>query len=607
MAISAFGSAQKRMRKGPYLMATEVSVTSETNNHLGPQGRKKSRQVIPERIGADLRRHSPACVYDAVIIGSGIGGLSAAVALAKQGKRVAVFEQHYTAGGCTHAFTRKGWEWDVGIHYIGSLGLGEPIRVLSEYFTDGRLSWASMGDPYDEYHIGSMKFVGRPGFRAMWSQLREQFPARADRRALRRVLLRVLSVPFALPPLALERIGGRLSWKLAQLYRRYVAPYALRPSSEVLSELVENPQLRLALQLMPTLLLGMSPRDMPFFVAVGLHLHYITGAWYPVGGSSQIALTMLPLIREAGGEVFVNAPVERILTDDNTAVGVRLASGLEVRAPLVISAAGAKNTFGKLLDPQLAERHGYLQKVERARNSDPFMVLFFGLDESTESLKLPPSNTFVLDDELFMSATHTGDLSPLVDKSRGAPTPDDASTGVFLSFPSAKDPTWSERHPDRSVGEMIIFGRHNWFREWEDTQWDKRGAEYETLKERMTEQMLEILYRNFPHLEGHVKHYELATPLTTEHFIGWPEGGAYGISFEDKLTQGDWLRPKTRVQGLFLAGQDATLGSLSGAWLGGVAAALSALGPVDKARLLGALGRIMSRQAVGRVFQRKST
>ena len=104
------------------------------------------------RIGTSYKQHRDLAErWDAIVIGSGIGGLSAAATLAKIGnKRVLVLERHYTAGGFTHTFRRPGYEWDVGIHYIG--GVSHPrgmTRRLFDFITDGELEWADMGDVYD--------------------------------------------------------------------------------------------------------------------------------------------------------------------------------------------------------------------------------------------------------------------------------------------------------------------------------------------------------------------------------------------------------------------------------------------------------------------------
>src|SRR5262245_35525026 len=96
---------------------------------------------------ASYRQQRPTGSYDAIIIGSGIGGLAAAALLAKHaGKRVLVLERHYAVGGFTHTFHRPGYEWDVGVHYIGDLAEGTITRALFDEITDGELQWADLGD-----------------------------------------------------------------------------------------------------------------------------------------------------------------------------------------------------------------------------------------------------------------------------------------------------------------------------------------------------------------------------------------------------------------------------------------------------------------------------
>jgi all-trans-retinol 13,14-reductase len=99
--------------------------------------------------------------FDAIVVGSGIGGLGVAALLAKLAhKRVLVLERHYAVGGFTHTFTRPGFEWDVGVHYVG--GVHDRASATSRWFeflTEGRLDWAPMGEVYDRFLIGGETYA----------------------------------------------------------------------------------------------------------------------------------------------------------------------------------------------------------------------------------------------------------------------------------------------------------------------------------------------------------------------------------------------------------------------------------------------------------------
>lgn len=86
--------------------------------------------------------------YDTIVIGSGIGGLCNAALLSKLGKKVCVLEQHYTAGGFTHSYEREGFEWDVGVHYIGEMQRPTMLKRIFDVISDGNLKWADMDPVY---------------------------------------------------------------------------------------------------------------------------------------------------------------------------------------------------------------------------------------------------------------------------------------------------------------------------------------------------------------------------------------------------------------------------------------------------------------------------
>ncbi|XP_064589494.1 all-trans-retinol 13,14-reductase-like isoform X1 [Zonotrichia leucophrys gambelii] len=301
---------------------------------------------------------------DAVVIGSGVGGLAVAATLAKAGRRVLVLEQHDQAGGCCHTFQQHGVEFDVGIHYVGQLHEGSLLRVALDQVTDGQLCWHRLPDPYDEVTLGARRYLLRSGKVAFVTALEEQFPE--EKEAIREFmrLSKVASRHAAL--LALLKLSPR--WLVTVLLRSGLLPrlspvfrMAATSHSQAAARLTSNPDLR---ALFGYLFYGTAPRDSSFLVNALMVHHYQRGAWYPRGGASEVAFHAVPVIERAGGAVLVRAPVTRVLVSaDGTALGVAVRAGpgeeeLEIRAPLVISDAGIFNTFGKLLPPHVRSQPG---------------------------------------------------------------------------------------------------------------------------------------------------------------------------------------------------------------------------------------------------------
>ena len=105
---------------------------------------------------ASYKRGVTSETWDAIVVGSGLGGLAVAAHLARRAqKRVLVLEQHYVAGGFTHVFHRPGFEWDVGVHYVGGMQPGSFLQRQFAAIGDGSLEWTDMGDVYDEVHVGN--------------------------------------------------------------------------------------------------------------------------------------------------------------------------------------------------------------------------------------------------------------------------------------------------------------------------------------------------------------------------------------------------------------------------------------------------------------------
>jgi len=518
------------------------------------------------RIGRSYKQHGiPAGPWDAIVIGSGLGGLATAALLARhRGQRVLVLERHYTAGGFTHTFTRPGYEWDVGVHYVGDVHRpGTLLRRLFDHLTDGELAWEDLGEVYDRIVIGEetpdvYDFVrGREAWRA---RMHEYFPAERDAidryiehvRATTRTTRRYF-LEKALPP-SLALIGG-------PLLRRPALREARRTVRDVLGDLTRNPRLAgvLAGQYGDY---GLPPGQASWLMHALLVGHYFAGGAYPVGGASRIAATILPGIERAGGAVITSAEVEQILVEDGRAVGVRLAGGEEVRARAVISDAGVAITYGRLLDPDARQRAGVAARLPGAPPSVAHLSLYVGLKRTARELGLERPNQWI-----YPHHDHDRNIA------RYLADPDAPLPVAYLSFPSAKDPDFERRHPGRATIEVIGLAPYAWFARWQDSPWKKRGDDYESFKQRLADRLLEALVRRVPSVATAIDHAELSTPLTTRHFAGHPDGEIYGLSHTPARFEARDLRVHTPVRGLYLTGADVCTAGVGGALMGGVLAA----------------------------------
>jgi len=295
--------------------------------------------------------------------------------------------------------------------------------------------------------------------------------------------------------------------------------------------------------------------------------HYLHGGFYPVGGAWRMAETMLPRIRRSGGEVFTYARVEEILLRDGRARGVRMADGHEIESSCVVSDAGVINTLTGLVPAEVSRAHGYDKLMDRVGPSIGHLGVYIGLEGTAAELGLPRTNYWI-----YPGNDYDGAVDRFVADPSG-PFP-----VVYISFPSAKDPDFERRHPGRSTIEIVAPAPYSLFERWAGTTWGKRGEDYDALKLQLGERLLEHLYQKLPQLRGRVDYWEVSTPLSMQWFCGWNRGELYGLDHDPARFGQDWLRPRTRIPGLWLTGQDIMSCGVAGAMMGGMASATAIAG-----------------------------
>ena len=525
------------------------------------------------RIGYRYRPARLAPEYDAIVIGSGMGGLTTAALLSELGWKVCVLEQHYTAGGYTHSYERNGYEWDVGVHYIGDVGAQTQTRKMFNFLSGGRLEWAPMAAEYDRFYIGDKVFNAKAGKQEFRDNLLRQFPN--EQQAIDDYMKLLAGSGGALSAFGMGRVMKPWQQSLAKPFLNWKTPDVFfRNTYDVLSELTDDKDL-IAVLCGQWGDMGLPPKQSTFLVHAMIARHYLYGGYYPVGGAWKIAESIIPKIQKAGGEVFTYARVNQILVENGKVRGVEMKDGHRIDCECVISSAGVDNTFHHLLPADVVEQSSYEDKLKKVQPSFAHLGVYIGLDQTAEQLGLPKTNYWIYP---------SNDYDAAVDaflKDKDAPFP-----VVYISFPSAKDPDYLNRHPGTSTIEIVAPAPYEWFAEWRDTIWGKRGEDYDNFKARLGERLMEHLYDKVPQVRGQVDYFEVSTPLSTDWFGGYHHGELYGLAHTPERMQQKWLRPQTRIPGLWLTGQDVLTCGVTGAMMAGMLTTMSMVGTRKMAPLM---------------------
>jgi all-trans-retinol 13,14-reductase len=509
--------------------------------------------------------------WDALVIGSGMGGLTAAMLLTRYGgKRVLVLERHYEAGGFTHTFRRPGFEWDVGLHYIGEMEQGARARRAFDHVTGGAVAWQAMPEVYDRAIFcpadrGGQSFDFRRGEERLRADLKTAFPGEA--RAIDKYFAAVkASNRWSGLYYAEKAVPGPVAAPAGGLMRAPFLKWARRTTRAVLEDLTHNRELMGVLTAQWGDY-GLPPGESSFAAHATIAAHYFEGGSYPVGGAGVLAAALAQRLEGLGGLLVTSAEVAGIVVENGRAAGVRMADGRLFRAPLAVSDAGAANTFARLLPKDTTAVDGLRAKLRTVAASTAHLSLYVGLDRSDKELGLEGTNLWV-----YPGYDHDANVE------RFAHDLDAPFACVYISFPSAKDPDFARRHPGKATIDVITMVPYGAFARWAETRWKRRGEDYDGLKNRLAARLRAELERQAPSVAGHIEHAELSTPQTTRHFMNYAEGEIYGVASTPARYLLRELGARTPVRGLYLTGQDALSLGVVGALFGGVVCASAALG-----------------------------
>jgi len=483
----------------------------------------------------------PEKQFDAIVIGSGIGGMSCAASLAMCNYKVLVLEKNQFLGGSMASYSdpkRGNWKWSPGIQWVCDYSKNSVDYMLLKAITGGKASFSPLDDECQIKYFPDLDyqftFVNDKG--KLIEKLKSEFPDESQKIDLYFKYLRILekksgmfSLPKRFPP-GISRIMFGFSKAFKML------PHMDKSVTEVVDDVmtIKNKKLR-AILLSFSHYFGIPLDETPFpFYAYAQNMQF-NGMFYPDGGGDSLVDALVSSVVLKGGEARTSSGVKRIIFEDGRAIGVETEDGTSIFADKLISSIGIKETLFGLVPEQ--ERPTSLVKALKKHHAVPsFLELLIGFEGDISPFGIGRT----------AYKTIIGDPSIM---SRNSTEAGWVCDDLTISFPSLLNKEHED--PGYQTAEMHHETRFEYFEKYEGKQ---DSEEYQKVTERITRHYLDRLEEKFPGLTKHVGYTKLITPLDVKNFTHHDQGSMFGLDIQKAFNPE--LSPRSGIKNLFFTGED---------------------------------------------------
>ncbi len=503
--------------------------------------------------------------FDTIIIGSGAGGLSAALCLARAGQKVAVIEQHYVPGGWCHSFNVDGHRFSPGVHYIGQLDRGQSTNNLYEGLgiANELVFFRMNAKAYEHCWIGEERIDMPATIDQLYESLAERFPK--EKKGLKKYLELVSNVSREIQ--LIPKMNGFWDNITIPYRTRHLGKYGLFSLKRVIGWHIKDPLLKKVLNIQCGDH-GLPPSKASFPLHCALMDHYFNGGFYPMGGGRAIVKAMTNAIKKYEGQIRTGLAVKKILIEKNKkmqAVGVELENGEQIRAKTIISNADPGITYKLVGEENLSNK--LIKRLAKTRYSVTSLMFFLTVDMDLRKAGLDSGNIWLMPDqdldELYADLTKLDILAS------------DEFAALFISASSLKDPVSFDGN--HHTIEVVTFIDYDSFSAYKNEGSEHSPAYFE-FKEKLGKKLVNTLEKVIPGVRDKIVKMELGTPMTNEHYINSTRGNVYGTEKGFWQTGPFSFTNQTEIQDLYLCGSSIVSHGVTGSSYSGVKAAAKVLG-----------------------------
>ena len=465
--------------------------------------------------------------HDAIVIGSGMGGLTAAALLARKGFNTLLFEKEKQVGGYAVSFKRGGFTFDATGAFVGGCQEGgEFYHLLKEIGVQEEIEFIPIHHIRNVYP-GFEVHLHQGGFQSYLETLLDLFPE--EERGLKAYLSLVKKIGEEIKSYSEMTWGKRILfpfcfWNLIRFQRTN--------HGAILDRFFKGEEIKHTLHTLPS---TEPPSRLSFlFVAAVISKVLMEGVFYPKGGMGKMAEAMANAFLRAGGELRLQTEVDQILIKSGRVEGVVTKDGKIFQSPLVISNINP-NLLVKMFP--LERQPILLRKTKTLQYSLSCFILYLATDLDLRGMGFPYFTylRFLHDPEEEHRMLRRGEVPK-------NPT-------LIVSIPTLLDPLLAR--PGQHLLKVLMTVPYGYREAWGRGNPEK----YRQIKEEFSQKVIELLeLKLIPHLRKHLLFYEAATPLTLERYTGNERGAMYGLASIPQQMGPSRPPHQTSIPGLFQVG-----------------------------------------------------